>query len=117
MDILLGSGPRELVYHLENPIRQPWPDMCAIIEQSISFPSVGRLPFSAWLDKVSSAKNNSQDLIEFFQDHFLHMATGNLILDTAKAREVSDTLKSTGTVDQSAVTAYLGFWKRIDFLA
>lgn len=63
-----------------------------------------------------AAKESSQSLKDFFQNHFLHMSTGNLILDTKAARTVSPTLKSTGAVDIATVELYLDFWRKIGFL-
>ena len=107
---------RELVYHLENPIRQSWPDMCTVIEHGLSLQVGKRLPFSEWLDAMLAAKGSSQSLKDFFQNHFIHMASGSLILDTKAARTVSTTLKSTGAVDMATVELYLDFWRRAEFL-
>lgn len=63
-----------------------------------------------------AAKGSSQSLKEFFQDHFLHMSSGSLILDTKAARHVSPTLKSTGAVDMATVELYLSFWRKSEFL-
>ena len=116
MDILLGPRPRELVYHLENPTRQPWPDMCSVIERNTSLASARRLPFPEWLDKFAAINDSSQDLVDFFRNHFRDMSSGGLILRTSKAQEVSSTLRTTGVVDSSAVELYLGFWRSIGFL-
>ncbi|KAL8823834.1 MAG: hypothetical protein Q9191_005512 [Dirinaria sp. TL-2023a] len=114
-EILLGTGLRELVYHLENPIRQSWPDMCTVIERSLSLQVGRRLPFQEWLDKMLAGKGSSESLKDFFQNHFLHMACGSLILDTKAARNVSLTLKSAGAVDMATVELYLDFWRKSGF--
>lgn len=112
MDILLKPGPRQLVYHLENPVRQSWPDMCTVIEHQLSLKSSSRLPFKDWLKRFSETKEASQDLMQFFQDYFLHMSNGSLVLDTKATRLVSRTLRSTGDVDLDTVREYLEFWRR-----
>ena len=113
---MLGSQPLELVYHLENPIRQPWPDMCTVIERSLSLETAQRMPFEDWLNKVAASNENSQDLLDFFQNHFLHMSSGSLVLDTTLARKASSTLRSTGSVDIRTVGLYLDHWRRTEFL-
>lgn len=113
---MLGSQPLELVYHLENPIRQPWPDMCTVIERNLSLETVQRMPYKDWLNKVAASNENSRDLLEFFQNHFLHMSSGSLILDTTLARKTSATLRSTGSVDIRTIDSYLGHWRRTGFL-
>ena len=113
---MLGSQPLELVYHLENPIRQSWPDMCTVIEHNLSLETVLRMPFKDWLDKVATSNETSQDLIDFFRNHFLHMSSGSLILDTTLARKASSTLRSTGSVDIRTIGLYLDHWRRTRFL-
>ncbi len=113
---MLGSQPLELVYHLENPIRQPWPDMCTVIERNLSLETLQRMPFKDWLNKVAASNENSPDLLEFFQNHFLHMSSGSLILDTKLARNASSTLKSTGSVNLGTIGLYLDHWRRTGFL-
>ena len=116
MDVLIGSGSRELVYHLENPVRQSWPDMCTVLERNLSMKSPKRLPFKDWLTRFSEIKEASQELMEFFEHYFLQMSSGSLILDTTAARHVSCTLASTGDVDLSTVGKYVEFWTSIGFL-
>lgn len=116
MDILLGPRSRELVYHLENPTRQPWPDMCSTIERNTALASARRLPFPEWLNEFAAIQDSSQDLVDFFRYHFRDMSSGGLILGTSKAQEMSSTLRSTGVVDSGAVELYLGFWRSIGFL-
>ncbi len=116
MDILLGPGPRQLVYHLENPVRQSWPDMCTVMERHLSLNSSSRLPFKDWLRKFSETKEASQDLMEFFENYFLHMSSGSLVLDTKATRIVSCTLRSTGDVDHNTVGKYLEFWRGTGYL-
>ena len=113
---MLGSQPLELVYHLENPIRQPWADMCTVMERNLSLEAVQRLSFEDWLNKVAASNENPPDLLDFFQNHFLHMSSGSLILDTTLARKASSTLRSTGSVDIGTIGLYLDHWRRTGFL-
>ena len=70
------------------------------------------MPFRDWLDKVAASNENSQDLLDFFQNHFLHMSSGTLVLDTTLARKASSTLRSTGSVDVRTIELYLDHWRR-----
>ena len=78
--------------------------------------SARRLSFQEWLNRVPATKENSNDLMDFFKQHFLHMSSGCLVLDTSKARKVSPTLRSTGAISIEAIDSYLAFWKHIGFL-
>ena len=113
---MLGSQRPELVYHLENPIRQSWPEMCTVIEHNLSLQTLQRMPFGDWLTKVAASNNASQDLLHFFENHFLHMSSGSVILDTTRARKASSTLRSTGSVGISTIDIYLDHWRRTGFL-
>ena len=115
-DILLGSGQRDLVYHLENPIRQPWSDICSVIERHLSLPSSRRPSFTEWLEQVMAAKENPPELIDFLKSHFLLVSTGALVLDTAQTRKISRTLRSTDAVNTGAIELYLEFWKSVELL-
>jgi hypothetical protein len=112
----MGSDTHELVYHLENPVRQSWPHMCTVVEQQLSLAASNRLEFSEWLRRFSASKEASQELTEFFQHSFLHMSSGALILDTTKAREASYHLRCSGDVDMTTVGKYFAFWRSIGFL-
>ncbi|KAL9098156.1 MAG: hypothetical protein Q9187_009718 [Circinaria calcarea] len=112
MDILLGPGPRELVYHVENPVRQSWQDMCTVIERKLSLQSSSRLPYNDWMSRFSESGEASRELLEFFRNHFLQMSSGTLILETKHTRTISPTLTSTGDVDHDTVEKYLQSWAR-----
>jgi len=63
-----------------------------------------------------ATKGGSESLKDFFHNHFLHMSSGSLILDTKATRFVSPTLRSTGAVDIATVELYLDFWRKSDFI-
>lgn len=116
MELLLNSKPPKLVYHLENPFRQPWSDLCAVLETNLSIPMRQRLPFQKWLDKVAARGDTVPDLLEFFRDHFLHLSTGGLVLDTQESLAISPTPRSSGSVRFDTIGSYLSFWKGMGFL-
>jgi len=116
MDILLSSELPVLVYHLENPVRQPWKDICTVLERELSLERNSRLPFATWLEKFAKTEGISQDLRDFFQDYFLRMSGGTLILDTEEACKASHTLRSSGDVSHSIIQKYVRFWRNISFI-
>ena len=116
-DLLLRTVPsQDLVLHLENPVRQPWADLCAVIERNLGL-SESRLPYAEWLSEAASRKLHPESLHEFFKDHFLRMSNGRLVLDTQSCRDVSPTLRSRGGVGARDIELYLDCWKRQGFLA
>lgn len=90
--------------------------MCTIIERMLSLETAQRMPFQVWLNKVTASNENSQELLDFFQNHFLHMSSGSVVLDTTLARNASSTLRSTGGIDMSTIGLYLNHWRRSGFL-
>lgn len=115
-DILLSPELPGLVYHLENPVRRPWQDICTVLERELSLQPNSRLAFAIWLEKFSKTEDVSQDLMDFFQNHFLRMSGGALILDTKEARKVSHSLRSSGDVSHSTIQNYVKFWQSIGLL-
>jgi len=117
MELLISPDLTEPVYHIENPIRQPWSDLCTIIETNLSIPAKRRLPFQEWLDQVSAHGDGVPDLLEFLREHFLHMSSGSLVLETSKSLAISPTLRSSGSVRFDTIELYLEFWRRQGFLS
>ena len=116
MELLLRSEPRNLVYHLENPVRQSWADVCSILERKLNLPLRSRLPFKEWLARVATNENHPTDLMEFYSKYFLNMSGGGLVLDTTNCRALSPTLRSTGAIGPNEIELYLDFWHRKGFL-
>ena len=116
-DLLLRPGTQGLVYHIENPVRQPWTDVCTVLEYNLGIPLKSRLPYSEWLEKVSKLDESPSDLMDFLRNDFLQMSGGTLILDTKKCRECSPTLSSAGAVKPSEIEQYISFWRRCGYLS
>lgn len=114
--MLLRSGPRDLVYHVENPVRQSWPDVCTIIERTLGLPSQARQPFQEWLDEALAVEDNLSGLKAFFENYFLHMSSGSLVLDTKNSRAISPALRSTGAITVETIELYVKFWRQSGFL-
>ncbi|KAI1075860.1 hypothetical protein F5B20DRAFT_558202 [Whalleya microplaca] len=116
-DILLATPAPDLVYHVENPVRQDWPSMLGQIAAELGFEREAFVSFDEWRRLAVAAATDHVDLLmEFFAEHFLHMATGGVILDTARARQASETLRCAGPVETEVVKSYVREWKRIGLL-
>ncbi|RAH44773.1 uncharacterized protein BO95DRAFT_474176 [Aspergillus brunneoviolaceus CBS 621.78] len=117
------------VYHIENPVRQRWAEVLAVIavEMGISQDNSRILPFSEWIDRVKhwprQEDNNAQGanpaylLVDFLESNFIRMSCGGLLMGTAKAREHSPTLARLGPVDESLIRRFVRSWRKTGFLA
>ncbi|KAL8886462.1 MAG: hypothetical protein Q9215_005836 [Flavoplaca cf. flavocitrina] len=115
-DLLLRQDSKGLVVHVENPVRQPWTDVCSILEYHLGISPRSRLPYAVWFDKVSKLDQSPSDLMEFFEHDFLQMSGGSMVLDTKECRERSPTLRSAGAIGPELIELYLSFWRRCGFL-
>ena len=121
-ELLLTTHPTNIVYHLENPIRQSWRDVLTVLAAQMNIPNADLLPFDNWLEAVCAItdgvtdENPAKKLAEFFKMDFIHMACGNVILDTKRAREVSPTLRGMGTISNETIAAYVDHWRSVGFL-
>lgn len=121
-DILLTTPSTETVYHLENPVRQSWHEVLSVLARNLDLHKAEFLPFDDWLDAVRTSTddaaetNPAKQLAEFFKTDFRHMACGNVILDTEKARKASAALRSIDVVSDETIAAYINDWRRIGFL-
>lgn len=116
------SQPHE-IYHIDNPVRQPWTDMLRIWAEELDVPLQNIIPFEDWVSRVrrfpgSVEKDNPAfKLVDFLDGNFLRMSCGGLLLDTDKTREHSPTLRAAGPVEGSVARGYINYWKRSGFLA
>nr|UBX54556.1 poliketide synthase [Aspergillus sp.] len=120
-ELLISDTKPYPVYHIENPSRQPWRKMVKTLAQCLDIPRDGIIPFDEWIERVkgSSASTNdnpARQLLEFFDQHFIRMSCGGLILDTAKTREHSATLRQRGPIGPGLVEKYISAWKTVGFL-
>lgn len=122
-DLLISDASPYPIYHVENPARQPWQEMTAVLADALDIPRANIIPFDDWLDRVrqfpgsTETDNPARKVIEFLNEHFLRMACGGLILDTTKSREHSKTLASQEPVSADLVRKYVCAWKDMGFLA
>ncbi|KAK5656795.1 hypothetical protein OQA88_4343 [Cercophora sp. LCS_1] len=111
------------VYHVDNPVRQPWEDMIPVLARALAIPTTNVVPFAEWVRRVrhfpgSVDKDNpAYKLVNFLDGNFLRMSCGGLLLDTAHTREHSSTLAAQGPVSHEIAVGYIRQWQRTGFLA
>ena len=119
-DLVLAENTPYPIYHVENPIGQPWREMTTILAEALHIPSSNIVPFHSWLDRVRNApqKNNpASTLLDFLEDNFLRMSCGGLVLDVKKTLEHSKTLREVGPVSEIVARKYIHIWREIGFLS
>ncbi|GAB1312815.1 fusarubin cluster-polyketide synthase [Madurella fahalii] len=105
------------VYHVENPVGQPWREMNAVLADALGIPNL--IPFEEWVERVRTApaKNNpAATLLEFLDSNYLRMSCGGLVLDVKHSLEHSKTLKTVGPVSEEVVRKYIHIWREIGFI-
>ncbi|KAI0437215.1 beta-ketoacyl synthase [Xylaria telfairii] len=116
-DLALRGGDRYRIYHVENPVGQPWSRMNAVLADAAGIPDL--IPFEAWVERVRAAPqrgNPAATLLEFFDDNYIRMSCGGLVLNPAHTLEHSPSLRAVGPVSEEVVRKYVHIWKEIGFL-
>ena len=110
-DALLPS-----VLHLENPARQPWAGTMMAICSAIGIPEHNHVPFAEWLQLVKAfydpARNPAFKLLSFLDRSFTRLATGEAVLDTSVAQNMSRTLRDSREVSDEVMARYVDCWTR-----
>lgn len=121
-DLLMSDRDPYPVYHIDNPVRQPWTEMIPLLADELNIPRDNIVPFKEWVRRVRSFPgavewdNPAALLIDFLDDNFLRMSCGGLLLDTAKSCEHSKTLAAVGPVSADVTKKYIQSWKDSGFL-
>ncbi|GAB1316616.1 hypothetical protein MFIFM68171_06826 [Madurella fahalii] len=122
-EILLSPEPIGLMYHVENPLRQDWYTAMSTIAEELGFPSSALVDFDEWVAKAEGSAQPQESggesvsmLMDFFKHDFERMASGGVILDTSKARQVSPTLRDADIVEREEIAKYVREWRRSGFL-
>lgn len=118
-DLVLSDRAPYPIYHIENPVGQPWREMTATLADALHIPSKNVIPFGEWIERVRAApqrNNPASTLLDFLDDNFLRMSCGRLVLDTKKTLEHSETLAAVGPVSEEVARKYIHIWKEIGFL-
>ncbi|KAF2724203.1 ketoacyl-synt-domain-containing protein [Polychaeton citri CBS 116435] len=116
-DLLLGSNSPYPIYHIDNPVGQPWSEMNGYLQAALKIPNL--VPFDDWLERVRQAPQRNNPavlLLEFLDSNYLRMSCGGLVLDVSKTLEHSETLNMVGPVSERILRKYIHIWKEIGFL-
>ncbi|KAI0138702.1 hypothetical protein F4776DRAFT_670564 [Hypoxylon sp. NC0597] len=114
------------IYHVDNPVRQPWKEMTPILADALHISPQNIIPFPDWVQLVRDhprqvegpdGENPAFLLIDFLDDNFLRMSCGGLLLDTIKVREHSETLANAGPVGENVTRQFIQSWKDMGFLS
>lgn len=125
-DLLLNDdagGPAEPIYHIDNPVRQPWKEMVGdVLAPELGIPEQNIVPFQEWVRRVrhfvgSVEKDNPAfKLIDFLEWSFERMWCGGLLLDTEKSRRRSETLSVVRPVADQVTRRHVQYWRDTGFL-
>ena len=116
-DLVLSDRTPYPIYHIENPVGQPWPEMNAILADALNIPNL--IPFAEWVERVRAAgqrNNPAATLLDFLDDNYLRMSCGGLVLDVKNTLEHSKTLSALGPVSEELARKYIHIWKEIGFV-
>lgn len=116
-DLVLSDRTPYPIYHVENPVGQPWREMNAILADALSIPNL--VPFEEWVQRVRGApqrNNPASTLLDFLDSNYIRMSCGGLVLDTKRTLEHSKTLAAVGPVSEEVARKYIHVWKEIGFL-
>lgn len=121
-DLLLADNTPHPIYHIDNPVRQPWGDMIPVLADALDIPRKNVIPFDEWVKRVRNfpgsvdLDNPAAKLIGFLEGDFIRMACGELLLDTTNSRQHSKTLANVGPVSEDTARKYIQAWKKMGFL-
>ena len=96
--------------------------MILVLAAALDIPRSNIIPFQEWVQRVRQfpgsmeADNPSGRNVEFFDQNFVLLACGGMILDTAKSTEHSRTLRARGPISDDLVRKYIRSWKEMGFL-
>ncbi|GIJ84608.1 type I iterative polyketide synthase [Aspergillus pseudoviridinutans] len=120
-DLLLSETADDWIYHIDNPSRQGWQEMIASLASALGLGKESIVPFDQWIDRVrrlrgSTVDNPALQLIDFFENYFIPMSCGELILDTTKANQYSETLRNQGPITDEVIGKYIKALRTSGFL-
>ena len=116
-DLVLSDRTPYPIYHIDNPVGQPWREMNAILADALDIPNL--IPFEEWIQRVRAAperNNPAATLLDFLNSNYSRMSCGGLVLDTKKTLEHSKTFATVGPVSEEVARKYIHIWKEIGFL-
>ncbi|KAG2419144.1 hypothetical protein HFD88_002249 [Aspergillus terreus] len=113
---------QEIVYHVENPIRQAWKPLLPVLARKLGLKASLPIPFRIWLERASSLPSTEPDtrhihyLLPFLHDEFQVLASGGVVLDTTRARLASRSLRTCDGVGIELLDRYLESWRKEGYL-
>ncbi|KAF2993633.1 putative PKS-like protein biosynthetic cluster [Neopestalotiopsis sp. 37M] len=119
--LLLPYRPQP-IYHIDNPVPQPWSDMVQMLATELDIPRSNIIPFDDWVARVRRSSlapevdNPAARLIDFLEFHFRRMSCGGLLLGLSKACEDSPALAAVGPITEDVIRKYVSSWKAMGFL-
>lgn len=122
-DFALNPEAVHPIYHIDNPVGQPWKNMSPVLARALSIPAGNIIPFQNWIKRVRTSPLPESDnpaarpgMAEFLAGHFERMSCGGLILDVSRAKEHSATIAAEGPVSLDLAVKYVESWRRMGFL-
>ncbi|KAK1144930.1 Type I Iterative Polyketide synthase (PKS) [Aspergillus melleus] len=78
VDLLLRTHKPHPVYHIDNPVRQPWKEMIVLLADELGVPS-NIVPFPEWIQRVKSFSGSADDNpavrgADWLEDNFERMS-------------------------------------------
>ncbi|KAI4716400.1 hypothetical protein E4T48_07381 [Aureobasidium sp. EXF-10727] len=120
-ELLMSETTKDLIYHIDNPSRQSWKHLIALLSRLLNIPTRNIVPHARWIERVrrfraSVTDNPALQLIEFFDSHFIPMSCGGLVLDVTETSKHSETLRNMQAVSDDLLTRYVDNWKQSGYL-
>ena len=121
-DLVLADNSPHPIYHIDNPIRQPWRKMIPVLADALGIPRGNAIPFTEWVQRVRDSPslvngdNPAARLIDFLDENFVRMSCGGLFLDTRKCRQHSSTMRGVGVVSDDVARGFVKSWRDMKFL-
>ncbi|KAJ4314706.1 hypothetical protein N0V94_006339, partial [Neodidymelliopsis sp. IMI 364377] len=110
-DLVLGKMTKGGIYHVDNPVRQPWSEMLPVLAQELGIPESNIIPFKEWVRRVrlfpstnavgKEDLNPAKRLIDFLETDFLRMSCGGVLLGTERSRNDSEVMRNVGPLDNA----------------
>lgn len=116
-DLVLSNNDPYPIYHIENPVGQPWKEMNATLADALNIPNL--IPFNGWVERVRAAPqrdNPASMLLDFLDSNYLRMSCGGLVLDVGHTLQHSKTLSAVGAVSEEVARKYIHIWREIGFI-
>ncbi|KAF3481207.1 uncharacterized protein GIQ15_03966 [Arthroderma uncinatum] len=109
------------VYHIDNPVGQPWEEMSPVLAAALDIPPRNIIPYADWISRVrrsslSTDENPAARIVNFLDGHFERMSCGGIILSSQKSEEHSTTMAAEGPVSADIARSYVESWKAMGFL-